>query len=129
MAAGMMAQPKAFQNTKADFCKLKNELPENVSFHLSQINESRGNWDWRPMLPKMTAPVLIVHGDKDPIPTASAEEWAGYLPNARLLAIHRAGHFPWLEQPDVFYPAVTKFLDGSWPEKADEFQLEKGGTA
>lgn len=128
MAAGMMAQPKAFDLTKADFCKLKNEMPESVSFHLSQINESRGNWDWRPMLGQMTAPVLIIHGDKDPIPMASAEEWAAHLPEARLLAIHRAGHFPWLEQPDIFYPAVETFLDGAWPKSAEWFQLEKGGA-
>jgi len=129
LAAGMMADPKAFDRTKADFCKLKNEMPENASFHLSQINESRGNWDWRPSLAKLTVPVLTIHGDKDPIPMDSAEEWAAYLPEARLLAIHRAGHFPWLEQPEIFYPAVDTFLNGEWPAKAAQYQLEKGGPA
>jgi proline iminopeptidase len=128
MAAGMMADAKAFDRTKADFCRHKNEMPENVSFHLSQINESRGDWDWRPLLGQLNIPILIIHGDKDPIPMASAEEWAGYLPNAKLLAIHRAGHFPWLEQPDEFYPAVDAFLNGDWPDKAAAFQLEKGGA-
>lgn len=127
MAAGMMADPKAFDRTKADFCQLKNEMPENVSFHLSRINESRGDWDWRSSLSKVSTPVLIIHGDKDPIPMTSAEEWAAHLPHARLLAIHRAGHFPWLEQPEVFYPAVDTFLNGDWPDKAAAFQLEKGG--
>jgi len=33
-----------FQSNK---CKCKNELPDNVHFHLSTMIKSLGNWDWR----------------------------------------------------------------------------------
>jgi hypothetical protein len=36
-------------------------------------------------------------------------------PNARLLVLSPAGHFPFLEQADLFFPAVRHFLDGEFP--------------
>ncbi len=35
---------------------------------------------------------------------------------ARLLKIPDSGHLPFVEQPDIFYPAVEQFLNGEWPE-------------
>ncbi len=66
----------------------------------------------------MQVPTLIIHGSDDAIPLASSEEWAATLPNARLLVIQECGHFPFLEAPDVFFPAVERFVAGSWPEEA-----------
>jgi hypothetical protein len=42
-------------------------------------------------------------------------DWAASLPNARLLLLERAGHFPYLEAPDRFHPAIDAFLAGGWP--------------
>ena len=44
---------------------------------------SLGDYDWRPGLRDVQAPALVVHGEADPIPVASALEWASALPNAR----------------------------------------------
>ena len=32
------------------------------------------------------------------------------LPQGKALDIEEAGHFPWLERPDVFFEAVEDFL-------------------
>jgi pimeloyl-ACP methyl ester carboxylesterase len=56
-----------------------------------------------------------VHGEFDPIPLASAQEWAAAAPNARLAIIRMAGHFSYVEQPSQFFPAVEDFLAGRWP--------------
>jgi pimeloyl-ACP methyl ester carboxylesterase len=32
------------------------------------------------------------------------------LPNSKLLVIEKAGHFPWIEQPDEFFFWVRRFL-------------------
>jgi pimeloyl-ACP methyl ester carboxylesterase len=42
------------------------------------------------------------------------------LPDARLIVIEGSGHFPPLERPDVFFPAVNEFLSGDWPEPTPE---------
>jgi pimeloyl-ACP methyl ester carboxylesterase len=35
-----------------------------------------------------------------------------------LIVLEDAGHFPFIERPDVFFPAVDAFLDGEWPPEA-----------
>jgi pimeloyl-ACP methyl ester carboxylesterase len=61
-------------------------------------------------LPELSLPARFVHGADDPMPLASTERTAGLLEDARVEAIPDAGHFPWLEQPDVFRAAVERVL-------------------
>jgi proline iminopeptidase len=79
---------------------------------------SLGDWDWRPALRRVTAPALVIHGTADPLPLASAREWAAVLPNGRLLQLDGIGHFPYREAPDEFFAAVDAFLRGRWPDRA-----------
>jgi pimeloyl-ACP methyl ester carboxylesterase len=32
--------------------------------------------------------------------------------------IDGAGHFPFVERPEVFFPAIESFLRGNWPPGA-----------
>ena len=57
---------------------------------------------------------LGMPGKQNPLPMNSAKEWVKIVPNARLLRIPRFGHLPFVEQPEIFYPAVEKFLNGEW---------------
>jgi len=61
---------------------------------------------------------LVIHGTEDLIPLESSREWAATLSNARLLVIQGSGHFPHLEFPEVYFPAVNCFLAGEWPVDA-----------
>ena len=79
---------------------------------------SLGNWDWTTSLVNAVVPTLLIHGDRDPLPIESARKWAAAMPNARLLEMKGIGHFPYVEAPDVFFPAVDRFLRGDWPEGA-----------
>ncbi len=102
---------------RKDFYTLENERPDNVwNFILPTIITSFGDWDFREKLSKLKIPVLTIHGDYDAIPLDSAHEWSQLFLNGRFLNIHNAGHFPWLEQPEIFFPAVNQFLNGEWPE-------------
>ena len=74
----------------------------------------------------LQAPVLVVQGDDDVIPLASAQEWAATLLDARLLVVPGAGHFPHLEDPDLFFPAANTFLSGQWPETAEVVRFSSG---
>jgi len=62
--------------------------------------------------------VLVLHGSQDPIPVSAAKEWAAAFPNARLLLLEGVGHFPYVEAPGAFFPAVDVFLAGEWPKEA-----------
>jgi proline iminopeptidase len=66
--------------------------------------------DLRAGLEKVKAPVLVIHGKQDPL--ESAEEVHATFPGSTLQMIDNAGHFPWLEQPDVFLAALGGFLAG-----------------
>ena len=58
-------------------------------------------------------PVLTIHGTKDRInPMGGAKEWKSLLPNGQLLEVEGGGHFPWLEQPQVVFNAITEFING-----------------
>jgi proline iminopeptidase len=58
----------------------------------------------------VSAPALIIHGEEDAIPMAMVAEWASALPNARLMKVANAAHFPYAERPDVVFPEIEKFL-------------------
>lgn len=75
---------------------------------------SRGQdvpYDVRDRLPEITAPALVIVGDKDPI---CGPPWARQLhqglPSSRLRLIEQCGHIAHVERPEVFYPEVLKFL-------------------
>ena len=67
--------------------------------------------DLRAGLEKVQAPVLILHGKKDPLETA--EELRETFPAARVTLLDDAGHFPWLEQPELFFAVLNEFLGDS----------------
>lgn len=62
-------------------------------------------------LSEITAPVLVVVGDKDmPTTLDAADLLMESLPNARKAVIHDAAHLPNLEHPDEFNRLVLDFL-------------------
>lgn len=57
-------------------------------------------------------PVLVVHGEKDPlVPLAMAETTRSFFPQGRLLVLPGLGHSPQLEEPEVFLGALKAFLE------------------
>ena len=120
--ARQFGKPEAFDTKRSDPCEYPNEWPKNLIDLIAKHPQS-GPWDWRPKLTTLQAPVLVVQGDDDVIPLASAQEWAATLPNARLLVVPGAGHFPHLEDPELFFPSVDTFLSGQWPETAQVVRI------
>jgi len=62
----------------------------------------------------ITCPALVVWGDADPyIPTRFADDYAAALGGpARTVHLPDAGHWPWLDRPDVI-DTVAQFLTGA----------------
>ncbi|MGD2147976.1 MAG: alpha/beta hydrolase [Anaerolineae bacterium] len=115
-----MGRPEALARMKSDPCAHPNEWWHNLHQHheIHAPPETRSNYDWRELVGRAVAPALVVHGTEDLIPVDSSREWTEVLPQARLLAIEGAGHYPHLEAPEAFFPAVERFLDGRWPDEA-----------
>jgi pimeloyl-ACP methyl ester carboxylesterase len=75
-----------------------------------------GDWDFRPLLPRVKVPILVMEGAETFAPPAEAKEWVDGAPDARLFLVPRAGHEEFIEQPAAFLAAARRFLDGAWPE-------------
>lgn len=93
------------------------------------IWESLGEWDLIPELGALEIPTLVIHGSYDMIPIESSIAWTEAMPNARLLVIQDSGHMTHIEQPDIFFPAVEKFLHGGWPDEALRIPGDKNETS
>lgn len=95
---------------RGDVCKDPRDALLNQDRVFSATLASMGDWDWRNDFANVEAPVLIIHGDRDPIPLASAAEWRDAFSNAELVTITNSGHFPYIEQPDSVWTAINAFL-------------------
>lgn len=71
--------------------------------------------DFWPQLSALDVPILIVHGAEDAIPLDMVREMTDSLPNARLVVIGEAGHFPFVEKPDATFEAIGTFLQAGEP--------------
>jgi pimeloyl-ACP methyl ester carboxylesterase len=84
-------------------------------------------------LTKVDCATLVCVGDLDPVtPVAAAREIVDALPagSARLEVIEGAGHFPWKDAPDRYWPLITEFVTTTAtvvPIRTAESRSQMGG--
>jgi pimeloyl-ACP methyl ester carboxylesterase len=64
----------------------------------------------RDSLRKERLPVLILRGDADYLEEGIAEEYHFVFPNSTYIKVRKAGHFIWLDQPEVYRSEIERFL-------------------
>jgi len=101
-----------------DVCVYSNEYPETIGDYFGGLFKSIRGYDWTGELSKVQVPRLVIHALQDNIPLAGSEEWVRGQPNARLVTINGAGHFPHYEQPEATLKVIEAFLEGGWPDEA-----------
>jgi ATP/maltotriose-dependent transcriptional regulator MalT len=76
--------------------------------------------DARPILPKVTAPALVLHrrGDRT-VPISRGRELAALLPNARFVTLSGDSHLPQLDDQRELQRALAGFLDDAAPAAAN----------
>jgi pimeloyl-ACP methyl ester carboxylesterase len=101
-----------------DVCDNPTEWPTRLGAFFGVFLESIEGFDWRDSLSTVTAPRLVIHGERDNTPLAGNEEWVTGQARARLLVVPGAGHWPHYERPTVTLAAIGRFLSGDWPDGA-----------
>ena len=71
---------------------------------------AEGNYDIRPKLKTIVAPVLLLQGRQDLAGEANICEAHSLIKNSTLAFIDKCGHMPWLEQPEQTWKIVEDFL-------------------
>ncbi|MGH7615462.1 MAG: alpha/beta fold hydrolase [Gemmatimonadales bacterium] len=122
-AAAAVSAPALFADparppAKPDVCRFPNEYRSRLSVYFDALFRSIDAFDWRDSLPAVTIPRLVIHGARDNTPLIGNEEWVAGQPNARLLVIDGAGHWPQYEQRAATLAAIATFLRGDWPAEA-----------
>ncbi len=120
---------KLFQRSEADLIALDEqfgkyymsvmELPEENLVEQGEL----GGWmtwamyismgqqhDYRPLMRRVTAPVLVIHGTEDLQSEDASRLYSDTFPNARFEIIPDASHFSFQEQPEVFSQVAGDFL-------------------
>jgi proline iminopeptidase len=108
----------AFAAAVPDPCRFPNEYPDSLGQLFTSLLGSFAGYDWREAARTLPIRRLVIHGRQDAFPLEGSREWVPAGSSARLLVIDSAGHFPFVERPDVFFPAVDAFLRGGWPADA-----------
>jgi len=81
--------------------------PEFVQNFYDQVND----WDISALLPLISAPTLVLHGEQDAVvDPANAELLAARILSARVETFSSSGHLFFWEQPTRFVQVVSEFL-------------------
>ncbi len=73
--------------------------------------------DFRPWLPTISAPTLVIHGKQDKlVPLEAASILHREIPHAKLCTFDHCGHVPQMEVPDKFNARLAEFLADSRPQ-------------
>jgi proline iminopeptidase len=106
-----VATPELAGRIKGDFCGAgADAIRAGMSVAGPHTLTSLGAWDFRAGLKAVAAPTLIIHGEQEAIPMDLVEEWTTALPSAKLIKVPGASHFPYVERPELVWPAIESFL-------------------
>lgn len=97
----------------------KSHVP-TIARRLTQVNrEINGlvfqsmrdiDFDCSEDLKEFKSPVLIIQGKQDVVPPQIAETAKKVLQNSTVVLMDSCGHYGWLDQPEVYFGSIEKFL-------------------
>ena len=97
--------------SEADTAWMVEEMTRPPASIASAIIFDQTVQDYRPTLPSVTVPALVVTGaDEKVVPIAAEEYAAEKMPEARLVVFDESGHCPFLEEPERFNAVVDEFV-------------------
>jgi proline iminopeptidase len=67
-------------------------------------------YDFYTEFSKITCSTLIIHGECDPIKMKDSEKLHQTIKGSNLVILPKAGHFPFVENPEALFTVIQKFL-------------------
>lgn len=90
--------------------------PEAVRYYYHYTAQltprSFGNWDFTTGLEQVSAPLLVIYGEKDSLAIPAQREWANAVSNGRLLLVPEAGKAALSDNPEFVLPVIERFFSG-----------------
>ena len=113
--ARLTASPTALRRLaarRAGFAEIKLEVGKTDAEAVVHTVQWILERDLRPLLPDQPTPVLLLHGEGDPLVRPPQAEWlAGLDENLRFIGLTEAEHFPMLEERAKFNRLLAEFLE------------------
>ena len=81
-----------------------------VLFYMSKELSAYNFYD---SLKMISCKTLVIHGDYDGMPQELSVKIQHHIPNAALIIIRKAGHFPFIDKPKQYTEVITKFIKQS----------------
>ncbi len=89
------------------FADAEFNVQRNQFFVMNELNR----YNVTERLHEISVPTLVIGGNHD---AHVASEWseviAENIPHARLQMMQHSGHFPWLDEPALFFETITNFI-------------------
>jgi proline iminopeptidase len=112
-----LARPEDYEKIiarlRASFTKEGILKARAIEARLMNDTWSSPNYDLLPKLKSLTIPTLVMTGDHEFIPAATAEHIAHAIPNARMVMLKDCGHFSYLESPVAVREQIETFFRGN----------------
>lgn len=99
----------------------KKEFVDQIAARLTQANFEinslvfqdmrRIEFDCSRELRKFSKPTLIIQGENDIVPLDFAQRAHETIPNSELKLIPECAHYPWLEQPGIYFEEIDTFIN------------------
>jgi proline iminopeptidase len=126
--AGLVGDPAHAERAGDGYCEFPNEWTAHLEKHFdASIASIRQLEISDASLAEVSMPVLTIHGTNDRnAPYGGGREWASSLPDARLVTVRGAAHFPWLDDPTLVFSSIDTFLRGDWPASAEKITTARG---
>lgn len=98
--------------SKAIKIQTNSEYKEANANNLGAVFVNSVNYDATSKLPKLKAPTLIIWGDSDKdAPLRIGKEMHRLIPNSKLEILKNTGHNIYLENPNILYGLINKFIN------------------
>ena len=97
----------------AQLVKVIREMAERtgIEAYIRQQNAIIGRPEYRPMLPSIACPTLVLCGRQDRLtPLENSEQMAAAIPGATLVVVEECGHMSTLERPEAVNKAMREWL-------------------
>ena len=109
----LLGKTELYDVTRLDNVPRYDRFPINYSLNAAlnaQNNRMEETGRLGAKVSQVRAPTLVLDGEGDPRPRWARAQVAQLIPNSRHATIARAGHEPWIEQPEATARALRDFL-------------------